>query len=465
MTTRHIAGAALVATVVITVLVLAAGGGDQPYSVRLALDNASGLRTGSDVTIGGVKAGTVSVHLGAHDNVVADLKLDRSQAPVGKDASAAITAVNFLGRKRVELDKGNTGDPAPSGFVIAPARVTTSTDLDQVLDVLDANTRARLTILINEAGRALGGRRADVSRLLAELPHSMARATALLGALVSDNHTLAHLLTGSDRFIAQIARERKGLARMIDVAGQTGTTVSARRADLRRTLAQAPGTLATLQRFLNDLRATTVPLGPAARDIAATAPALSATLAQVDGFRRAAEPALAEATEVAPQLTRLALGATPVLRRATPAAGALADFGAALPPLSRALDHSTDNILAVVENWARAIQFRDGLSHVFRGEASMTPDALRSIVDRLTRKATRPRASRPAARSEHSPATPRELPTLHAPRLDETLDGVGKGVSDAVRGVTRRLLAPKPPASRNDDQAGTRRLLDYLLAP
>ena len=67
------------------------------------------------MTIGGVKAGTVSVRLGDGEKVVADLELDREHAPVGRDASAAITAVNFLGRKRVELDKGRVADPAPSG--------------------------------------------------------------------------------------------------------------------------------------------------------------------------------------------------------------------------------------------------------------------------------------------------------------------------------------------------------------
>jgi hypothetical protein len=77
------------------------------------------------------------------------------------------------------------------------------------------------------------------------------------------------------------------------------------------------------------------------------------------------------------------LGATPVLQHATPVVGDLADFSADLQPVSATVDKSVDNVLAVLQNWARAIQFRDGLSHVFRGEASVTPDLIDGLVNEL----------------------------------------------------------------------------------
>jgi phospholipid/cholesterol/gamma-HCH transport system substrate-binding protein len=374
---------ALGAAAAAVIVAVALGGGGNPYRIRVLLADAGGLRQGSRVTVGGVPAGTVSLHLGDHDRVIADLSVDSSQAPVGKDASVAIAAVNFLGQKQVALSRGNPAEPAPSGYVLPASHVTTSTDLDQVLGVLDASTRARLAILINEAGTALTGRRADLSQILGQLPPSLTDATALLGRLVSDNHTLAHVVATSGQFVSAIAPQRQSLSRTIDVVGQTAVTVAGRRAQLRETLAQAPGTLRTLQSFLHELQATTVPLGPAARDISTTAPYLSSALAQLDPFRRAADPTLRRAITVAPELTRLALGATPVLRRANPVASSLSTLSTALTPVTGTLNHSVDNILAIVENWSRAIQLRDGLSHVFRGEASITTDTLVSLVDRL----------------------------------------------------------------------------------
>jgi phospholipid/cholesterol/gamma-HCH transport system substrate-binding protein len=454
--------AAVLVGLIGTIVLLASGGSD-PYVVKLRLDNAGGLRNGSDVVTGGVRIGQVHLALVAHDRVEADLQIDRSHAPVGRDATAAIAAANFLGRKRVELTFGDVSRPAPEGFVIPAARVTTSTDLDQVLDVLDADTRARLGILINEAGIAFTGRRQDFNSLLDSLPHAETKARVLLGRLVADNHTLADALTTSDRFVGTVTAQRKQLSRMVGVLGAAAQPTAERQAQLRETLRRAPGTLRTLQRFLADLRTTTVPLGPAARDLIATAPALSATIAQVEPFRRAAEPALRAATAAAPQLTRLAAGATPVLREASPVVAQVANFSEAAVPVTDTLDHSVDNVLAIVQNWSRAIQFRDGLSHVFRGEALFSPETFRSLVERLG-VSLDPNA--PAARAKTRAGAPAQSPAS-APQPGNAAPappspGAGAapglaGIVDAATGVVGGITGGGSGSKNTQD------LLDYLL--
>lgn len=451
-------------------------GGEEPYRLRLALENAGGLRAGSEVRIGDVKAGEVSsVELGPDDAVVAELELDTEQRPVGKDASLAIAALNLLGQKYVSLDKGDPTTPAPSGYTIPTAQIGTSTDLDQVLDVLDPDTRARLAILINEAGVAMTGRRDDVNALLAELPRTAVSGTRLLEQFISDNRTLAHLVGRSDKFVARIARERRSLSRMVDAAGQTAATFAQRRERLRETLTRAPGTLRTLQGFLADLRATTRPLGPAARNISATAPGLQATLAEVEPFQRAAEPALVQARKVAPSLTRLAEGSTPVLRRTAPTLSSLADLGQALVPVTDTLDNSMDNAVAVLHNWSRAIQFRDELSHVFNAQLVVTPDTLQSMVRRLARSRredrTTPRRERrdaPGRPKPKAPSTP-ERPESTAPfnpqskprfpDLSPLPDFLGETPVPGLPPGTRPG-GPSEPPSGSPDQ-----LLDYLLGP
>jgi phospholipid/cholesterol/gamma-HCH transport system substrate-binding protein len=453
---------ALGAVAVLVAVVLLTSGGKDPYRLRLNLANASGLRNGSDVVSGGVKIGEVRLRLGAGDRVIADLEIDPAHGPVGRDVRAAISAVNFLGRKRVELATGDRRDPAPPGFAVPSSRVTTSTDLDQVVNVLDADTRTRLSILINEAGAAFTGRREDFNQLLNTLPHAIVKGDALLGRLVSDNHTLADTVASSDRFIGRVAAERHALGRMVDVVGRAAAPLAQRRAEMRQTLARAPGTLRTLNAFLGDLKRTTVPLGPAARDLAATAPALSATLAQVDPFRVAADPALRTAARVAPSLTGLAAGTTPVLRRSAPVVGRLATLGQAAVPVSGTLDHSIDNLLAIVQNWSRAIQFRDGLSHIFRGEALFSPETFRSLVERLgvklngnrrrhggtTLPAPAPRPSVPVVK----PSVPK-VPKVPTPRLP--LPPAVKQRLDSVTGSLPQKPATPPPPDAP--------LLDYLL--
>ena len=466
---RRVIGLAAGAAVIATLALVVFGSGSNPYLIRVKLDNAAGLKQRSPVMIGGVQAGTVTLHLGAGDRVIAELNIDRSHAPVGTDASVAISAVNFLGQKQAELRPGTLSQPAPSGYLIPASRVTTSTDLDQVLDVLDANTRARLAIVIDEAGTALTGRRADFSQVLAQLPHALPDATSLLNQLVSDNHTLAHVIGTGNQFVGAVAAQRKQLSQMVDTVGQTAATIAARREQLRGTLARAPRTLTTLQGFLGRLQATTVPLGPAARDIAMTAPYLSATLAQVDPFRRAADPTLQTATALAPKLTQLASGATPVVTAANPVVASLASFSTALRPVSDTLNHSVDNLLAVVENWSRAIQFRDGLSHVFRGEAAITPDVLKSVIDRLVPH--RAKAKRQGARPQQQPlgaqTQPHGAPVSPPPSAKPTLPSLGSAVSGVVQQALGKVTGTPPPAQPNSSSPPNHvsSLLKYLLGP
>jgi len=455
------------ATIAVALVAIAPFGGDDPYTVRAQLTDAAGLRDGAEVVIGGVKAGEVKLTLDERsDRVNVDLELEDGRGPVGRDARFAIASVNLLGQKRVDLDPGNRDRPAPDGFAVPASRVTRATDLDQVLGVLDADTRTRLGALLNEAGLAFTGRQGDFVSLLKEFPPAMVDLERVVDRVTGDNRTVGTLVERSDRFIAELARERRSISRVVDAVGQTSETVAARRAQLRETLRRAPATLRTIQAFLGDLRETTVPLGPAARDLSATAPHLASTLDQLEPFRKAATPTLARATSVAPRLTDLGTRATPVLRRAVPTLASLTAASEHLAPVSDILDNSAQNLLATMENWSRAIQLRDGLSHVFRAEASVSPQILDAAIKRMIGPPAATRRKRQAARPSSSPARPAPAkPTLPAtPKLPKV--PLLPGLSDTVNGVLDTLRVPRPgkpeqpSAALSDD---TSALLDYLL--
>lgn len=448
MSPRLITGSVLVAVLVAVVLI--ARGGDDPYKVRVQLDNANGLREGSRVEIGGLAVGRVeTLATDAQDRVVATLHLEDGKA-IGAGASAAIQAKNMLGEKSLQLRVGRLSEPQPSGSVIPAARVEQSVDLDAVLDVLEPTTRARLGILINEAGGAVAGRKAELRDILRQLPPSFAAATDVVDRLVSDNRTLGDLIDRSDRFVARFAAERRQLTRFVDVVGQTATTVATRRAELARTLGETPRTLASLRGLLGELERTTKPLGRAAREISTTTAPLTATLKAVRPFQRAAAPVLDDAIDVAPALSRLGLQATPVVRRASPTVNALATFSSAATPVTRTADAWVDDLLAVLQGWSRAIQGRDGVSHMFRAKVHVNADNLRHLLpvseekSKEGRRRTAP-GSQPPPEMPAAPPAPRapKLPGLpKLPDLPELIPGlpdVNETLEDATSGVTGLL--------------------------
>jgi phospholipid/cholesterol/gamma-HCH transport system substrate-binding protein len=472
---------ALVALVVVVAL-----SGSNPYRLTLLMNDTSGVSTGVQVRIGGVPVGKVtSLGVNRAGLVRVGLEIARDRGPVGRDATASIQSLNLLGQKTVVLDKGDVADPLPSGGVIPLNRVSVSTDLDQVLNVLDPDTRARLDLMLDETAAAVAGRRNDITQLLGYLPPDVRKATQLLDELVANNDTLEDLVTSSDTFVSTVTAKRSNLVRMVRGFGDAATTFAQRRTQLAQTIAAAPPMLAELQKFLGKLDGLTVPLGPAAQDIQATAPVLDETLAQLAPFRQAADPVLAKAGAVAPLLTSLATGATPVLQKAEPTAQLLTEFSNALTPISDILNHSANNIISTADNWGRAVEVRDKLGHLFRGEASLSPSYLDAILAHLLgtstttsgssahRRAAAPRVTKRSAPkvapASPVPGSPPSTPSSGAPPL---LGGVGNllgGVGNLLGGLlgTGSAGSGAPATSASPQSTGQHlsSLLGYLLKP
>jgi len=458
-----------VALAAVLALGLLARGGEDPYTVKLTLDDAGGLQNGSPVTVGGLEIGTVDLQV-QRDHVDVRLEIEKKHAPIGRDATAAIVAQNLLGHKQVRLTLGDRrGRPAPDGFELPSARVRPTTDLDQLLNTLDPDTRTRLAIALNEAGQALTGRRMDLSAALRDFAPAMRHGTKLLDQLTADDRALGNLVSASDSLIGTFAADRKGIGDALDQLGETTVTVSARRHALRATLRNAPGALRSARAFLTELRTTAAPLGATARQLRTTTPVLRTALQRLPEFQHAATPVLGTAVETAPALTKLGKQATPVLREAAPV---LSDVEAlskeTVPGVGRTLDRSIDNVLAILENWSRAIQFSDGLSHVFRGEASFAPDFIDSAVKRLLRGSNKRRQRKTASRPGSAPASapdreqrPSPAPRPTAPKVPKLLEDLIEPVPDALEPLKKELLGVLSGGQREDESVES--LLDYLL--
>ncbi|WP_205698810.1 MlaD family protein [Conexibacter sp. SYSU D00693] len=475
-----------VATGVVAVaLVAVALTGDERHQLRVDLPSANGLRSGSEVKVGGVPVGRIDeIRLREGDVVEATLSLDREKAgPVREDARVEIVTANLLGSKYMVLQPGRRGRELGGGARIPASRVTTPTDLDEVLSALDGDTRARLQVVLNELGVAVAGRKREFSRTLQLLPTDLRSARRLVDEVVHDNATLERLVQRSSSYVGTLAAERRQLTDALDGLGRTVEVTAGRRRELQATLGQAPGALRSAQRFLADLERTTRPLEPAARALADTAPALTATLAQLRPFERAARPAFDRAVAVSPTLTQLARAATPVLRQADPTLRSLVRAVEAAAPVSRTLDVSIDDVLGLVEGWARAIQGRDGLGHVFRGRATLSAEMLRTLVDSLGNPGTRraERAARAPRREEPEPRRPEppaEAAPEPAPARPEAPKDPVRGLTDAlkdllpadrllddVRGLLPDALGGTQGQRAPEGTDGTRRLLDLLLGP
>jgi len=146
---------------------------DGGYVVRAEMRDASGLAKESAVKIGGVPAGSViDIALTKRDTALVTMRLEKGAAPVKDGTTARVRPVNLLGEKYVELAQG-AGRALASGGRIPIQRTSHAVELDDVFNTLDADTRARLAVLINESGVAMNHRGRDFNAMLKDLPPAL----------------------------------------------------------------------------------------------------------------------------------------------------------------------------------------------------------------------------------------------------------------------------------------------------
>jgi phospholipid/cholesterol/gamma-HCH transport system substrate-binding protein len=336
------------------------------YTLRAEFADASGLRTNYFVKEDGVVVGRVtSVTVSRRDTALVTMAIDRSALPIGRDATATIRPNSFFGEHFVDLQPGNVTNPAPSGMQIPLSRTSEATELDQLLDVFDPQTRIALAEFLNESGIALAGRGQDLAATLSLLPHTLQEAQQLISNLAIDNHALGQLIDRSSQIVSVIAGQRAPLGRLIDNAAGALRAVASRNASLAATVRDAPDAVSRFTSMLGYLRTSSQELVPAARGLLATAGPLTGMLQALPAFATAARPTLARLQRVAPFLDQLGARATPVVRGLEPTTALLVRFAGALSPVVRGLNNSIEDVLGYYEGYARALQDQDSASHIY----------------------------------------------------------------------------------------------------
>jgi virulence factor Mce-like protein len=486
---RRIAVGALVAAVAVLAVVLLTGGSDG-YTVRVEFKDAGGLRKNSSVKVAGVPAGKVlKLDVTAKDTAIATLKIDKNALPIGTGATVRVRPTDLLGERYAELDPGNRTKPIPSGSLIPDKFTSTPVELDDILNTLDADTRTRLGILINEAGVGLDGRGADFNKLLATLPPSLDQTRKLIDQVSSQNVVLKDLIGKGDRITATVNAKHDDLGGLIDQADGALTTVAQKRRELGATIQNAPGALAQLRTTLTHLNTASVALRPAASDLQNAAAPLNSTLKALPEFAKQAAPTLRTAQDVAPQLNRLGVRATPTIKRLQPTAKTLQDT---LAPAAPALDHmskrGTDDLLYFISNMNRALQGRDGVSHYIGAkiyiDSEMVTNAINAFNGYHPPAAANTKSNKPGLKLPKPDLAPLQKTvkdvTGKLPAVKKVTDAV-KQVTDKVQpivgDVTKKLgdavdnvlggLAGKKLAAQQDNSSGgdAIRLFNYLMGP
>ena len=300
-----------------------------PFEVKAAFQDTSGLKSGSPVRIAGVDIGLVTkvehTRPGARTAVVTMSIRDKGR-PIHEDASADIRPRIFLeGNFFVDVKPGTPQRGAlDEGDTIPTSRTSNPVQVHEVLAVLKDDTRKSLSRTLVELGRAqdAGAGRAFNRTLDNQAPaykNSAIVAEALLGENPGD---LAEWIRAQGVVAGAIDRNPQRLQALITDFNTTVRALADRDDALRDAVEELPGALkealptyTALNRAFPDVRRFASAARPGIRS---TGPAVDALLPLVRQLRGlVGEPELRglsrDLRQTAPPLTRLARDTVPVL--------------------------------------------------------------------------------------------------------------------------------------------------------
>jgi phospholipid/cholesterol/gamma-HCH transport system substrate-binding protein len=322
------------------------------YTVTAVVRTSNLLAKGSPVRIAGVNVGTVVGSGRYRHGEYAQIRMQMTDAgrPLRADASLKIRPRLFLeGNFYVDLQPGSPDAPEmPDGGVIPVTRTAVPVQLDQVLAVLQSDTRKALRETVQGLGDALGSTptaKEDASqeaavqgvtggealnRTLKTSPDALRDSATVLTALRGRvNGDLSRAVEGIGDVTEALAKDEGALR---GVVRNFATTVNATgdNADaLRRTVVALARTSAAGRSAFPQLQAALPPTRTASRDLANAMTEIPSTIDAARPWLRQARPLLSDAElkgllrTVRPTLTNTAR-LTHEARTLVPAVGAFA---------------------------------------------------------------------------------------------------------------------------------------------
>ena len=342
----------------------------ESYRITAYFPEATQLAQQSDVRIGGVSVGKVeSIALAPPDQRVngkdtteAVIQIDPQYAPISTDAKAILRQKTLLGETYVELTSGdNPNEPVSLGSAAAPANAGTdtsnvhtipeggtlalaqtqeATQIDEIFNALDKQTRTAFQRWIQNSAVAIKGRGLDLNDALGNLGpfasdasktlqvlhrqqtavHGLVRDTGtVFNALSAQGNELARAITGSDTTFKALASEDQALHEAFQIFP------TFQRESLR-TLTRLDQFQATTHPLVRKLLPVANDISPTLRSVRQLSPHLQSLFIDLKPLNQASKKGLPATAKFISKL-RPVLGALdPFLSNLNPVIGYLGDY-------------------------------------------------------------------------------------------------------------------------------------------
>jgi len=251
----------------------------KPYQLKAEFSTAQAVVAGQGQTVrvSGVRIGDIGGVDLKNGHAVIKMDLDPEYKDlVHTNATALLRPKTGLKDMFIDLQPGGGDAPvAKRGFTIPISATQPDVNPDEVLSVLDTDTREYLQLLVNGLGQGLKGRGGDLQDLLARFEPTHRDLALVNGEVATRRKQLRHLVSSLNILSTELAKHDDDLARLVnsssavfDSFAKEQANVSSAVHELPSTLSQTTDTLNRVDTFAELLGPTTEKLRPAARALA-----------------------------------------------------------------------------------------------------------------------------------------------------------------------------------------------------
>jgi phospholipid/cholesterol/gamma-HCH transport system substrate-binding protein len=402
----------------------------KPESYRFTADfpEAITLQKEADVRVGGVTVGKVKeIGLAPEsecqenpatcNTTRATLEIEPRYAPISSDAEAILRQKTLLGETYVEITTGTQVEPAetsgdvqaqsgtidvgqlsgedapepiPEGGHLAQSQVQDQTQIDEIFQGFDEETRQAFQSWMQNAGIAVNGRGLDLSDAFGNLGPFASDASDVLGTLRRQDQALRTLVRDTGSVFAALTEHDQALAGAIVGSNRTFGALASQSRALSDTFkifptfeTEARLTLDRLKGFSEDARPVFHDLRPVARDLSPTLRDVRRLAPETRRLFRNLDPLIKASATGFPSLSSFLRELRPVMDNFDP-------FLANLNPVVRWLDYQapvvTDFLSNPSSSTANFMPFQPGQSaplHLSRQMTIFTSETLSVYPQRL----------------------------------------------------------------------------------
>jgi phospholipid/cholesterol/gamma-HCH transport system substrate-binding protein len=337
------------------------------YRVRTLMPTAGSLTPGARVTMAGYQVGTVTSIQRDGTGALVGMQLDDNRVtPIPVDSRVALRERTPVGENYVTLFPGSSRTMLPSGAVLPMTQVNDYVDVDQVMSLLQGQTRGRARQLIESLGQALAGQGDNLNAFLGNGAQALSAGSRMFRVMANDRVEMGNLVANLGSLSSAVGARGAEIKSLANSALTTFQALSAREEAMRGFLDQLPSLLGQVQRTSDTLTSVSRVSTPVLYNLAGAVSTMKPAVQLLAPAATEGRTVLDTLGSAAPPLTQ-ALGA---LRGVgSPAAAALPQVHKTmcqLNPVIRYVKPYTADIISGLGGLGSAANDYDSFSHLIR---------------------------------------------------------------------------------------------------